>query len=327
MTAMKQLRMREFPTIGGSKNRGDKRTAIILAGGEGTRLRSLTKLVSGDDRPKQFCPIFRDKTLLDATRQRIALRISPENTFFSLTQKHERYYRGPLWNVPEANRVIQPENRGTAPAILFALLRVAEASPDSTVAIFPSDHYFSDDEAFMRNIDRAFTAAELNANSVVLLGIEPEKAETSYGWIEPANSLFGELTGSVSRVARFWEKPSQSVARSLMATGCMWNSFVMVGKVSAFINLIERHLPDLFRMFKAYSAERGKQNETATLRSIYAWISEINFSHEVLEHSADDLLVMRVADVGWSDWGEPERVVGTLAGLGIRPEWTKAIAA
>lgn len=319
--------MREFPSIGGGRKGSENRTAIILAGGEGTRLRSLTRMVSGDDRPKQFCPILGDKTLLDAARQRIQSRIAPENTFFSLTQKHERYFRAPLWNVPEANRVIQPENKGTAPAILFALLRVAEASPDSTVAIFPSDHYFSDDDAFMCNIDNAFTAAELNANSVVLLGIEPEKAETSYGWIEPAASLFGELAGSVSRVARFWEKPSQGVARSLMASGCMWNSFVMVGKVAAFLNMIERRLPDLFRMFRAYTAERGRPNEASTLRSIYAWISEINFSHDVLEHSADDLLVMRVADVGWSDWGEPERVFGTLAGLGIRPEWTKAIAA
>jgi Nucleotidyl transferase len=32
--------------------------AVILAGGDGVRLRPLSRLISGDDRPKQFCPLF-----------------------------------------------------------------------------------------------------------------------------------------------------------------------------------------------------------------------------------------------------------------------------
>jgi mannose-1-phosphate guanylyltransferase len=43
--------------------------AVILAGGEGKRLRSLTRLISGDNRPKQFCPIFGGETLLGHTRR------------------------------------------------------------------------------------------------------------------------------------------------------------------------------------------------------------------------------------------------------------------
>ena len=38
--------------------------AIILAGGEGRRLLSLTRQLSGDDRPKQFCAVLGDETLL-----------------------------------------------------------------------------------------------------------------------------------------------------------------------------------------------------------------------------------------------------------------------
>ena len=59
-----------------------KRTAVILAGGEGSRLQSLTRTITGDDRPKQFCPLIGDRTLLDATRERIRSRIAPENTYF-----------------------------------------------------------------------------------------------------------------------------------------------------------------------------------------------------------------------------------------------------
>jgi len=303
------------------------RHAIILAGGEGSRLKSLTRAIAGDERPKQFCPILNDRSLLDETRRRTAMVIKPENTAFSLTQKHERYYKRPLWNVHKRQLIVQPENKGTAPAIIYSLMRLASVSPDATVAVFPSDHYFSDNEAFMQTVESAFASAEMNTTSIVLLGMEPEKAETSYGWIEPAKSLFTDLTLSFSRVSRFWEKPTARVAKKLMTTGCLWNSFVMVGKVGTFLDLFKRHLPDMFRMFSAAAKVFGTPQEAAVIRSIYAWIEETNFSSQVLERSSDELLVMRVGNVGWSDWGEPHRVMGTLNDLGLQPKWMQILAA
>jgi mannose-1-phosphate guanylyltransferase len=323
---MNQNSIKEFPGfIGGSGKQ--IRTAVILAGGDGSRLRSLTRAIAGDERPKQFCPILDDRTLLDETRARVALKIRPENTYFSLTQKHEAYYERPLWNVPETKMVVQPENKGTAPAILYSLMRIAQDSPNATVAFFPSDHYFTNDDAFMESVETAFNAVELNSDSVVLLGIEPEKAEPSYGWIEPADSLFGNLSRSVSRVHKFWEKPTLGVAKKLMAAGCLWNSFVMVGKVDSFLAMFRNHLPEMFRMFAAATRMFGTPQEAAVIRSIYSWINETNFSSEVLEKSAERLLVLRVGEVGWSDWGEPQRVLGTLSGLGLHPEWLQALAA
>ena len=307
--------------------RRSSRHAVILAGGDGTRLKALTRLVAGDESPKQFCPIFGNETLLEKTRNRTSLRISPDNTHYSLTQKHERYFAGPLDSVHSSRLVVQPENRGTAPAILYSLLRLAKTAADATVAFFPSDHYFSDDLSFMNHVDGAFRTIEADPRSIVLLGIEPDAAETSYGWIEPAKSLFGDLARSVSRVGRFWEKPTAGVASKLMLSGCLWNSFVMVGKVETFIDLFRKHLPELFRVFAAASTVFGTEQEMATMRSIYSWIDDSNFSSDVLERSADRLLVMRVGDVGWCDWGEPSRVVGTLTSLGMRMPWMEALAA
>ena len=232
-----------------------------------------------------------------------------------------------MWNVRDDQKIIQPENKGTAPAIVFSLMHLASHSPDSTVVFFPSDHYFSDDDLLMKNVDSAFKAAELNKDAIILLGIEPERPEPSYGWIEPADSLFGELSGSISRVKRFWEKPTSGVAKKLMNTGCLWNSFVMVGKVSAFLEIFKEQLPSMFRMFAAAAKQIGKADEAAVIRSIYSWIDETNFSSQVLEKSVDRLMVMRVADVMWSDLGEPQRVVGTLRTIGIQPDWLQAIAA
>jgi mannose-1-phosphate guanylyltransferase len=300
---------------------------VILAGGEGSRLRSLTRLISGDDRPKQFCSIVGGDTLLDVTRKRVELGVPAAKVFYSLTRKHERYYRGAMWGVEDAQQVIQPENKGTAPAILYALLRVARSGPDAVVAFFPSDHYFTDDRRLMQSVDAAFGAAEMNRHSIVLLGMEPDAPETSYGWIEPESSLFGGLPGSVSRVSRFWEKPGHARARTLLRAGCLWNSFVMVGRVSTFVEMFERHTPELYQAFAAASPSFGTLDETRTIDSLYKGIDDINFSSSVLERSRSELLVLRVGDVGWSDWGEPQRVVGTLASLGIEPGWATAPAA
>lgn len=317
----------EFTSFPGFESRNQKRLAVILAGGDGSRLKSLTRAIVGDERPKQFCPILGDSTLLDKTRERIALKIKPENTYFSLTQKHESFYRSPLWDVPANQQIVQPENKGTAPAILYSLLRVAKDASDATVAFFPSDHYFSDDAAFMDQVELAFRSVDLSPDSVMLLGIEPEKAETAYGWIEPARSFFGGLPKSVCRVERFWEKPSSSGAKKLMTAGCLWNSFVMIGRVDAFLAMFRAHMPELYRMFAVSKSVFGKQPEAAVVKSIYSWIPESNFSSGILEKATGKLMVMRVGDVGWCDWGEPHRVLGTLRNLGVQPAWAGALAA
>src|SRR6185369_11465420 len=101
------------------------RWAVILAGGDGTRLQSMTRVITGDNRPKQFVPVIGGSTLLNQTRRRVALSIEPSRTMIVLTQKHQRFYQSLREEIPRGLLPEQPENKGTAPAILYALLRVA----------------------------------------------------------------------------------------------------------------------------------------------------------------------------------------------------------
>jgi hypothetical protein len=89
-----------------------ERWAIVLAGGDGSRLLPLTRKITGDDRPKQFCRIINGNTLLDITRKRVALSFAARRTLFSLTQKHAHYFNEALEGVPRENLVIQPRKRG-----------------------------------------------------------------------------------------------------------------------------------------------------------------------------------------------------------------------
>ncbi len=292
------------------------RWAVILAGGDGTRLQSMTRVITGDDRPKQFVPVLGGATLLEQTRRRVALSVMPAQTVIVVTQKHQPFYSALAQQISPGLLLQQPGNKGTAPAILYALLRVATRSPKAIVALFPSDHYFSEDEEFMDHIDTAFDAVRTQPETVTLLGITPTTAEKEYGWIEPQRSILGSAVRSITRVKRFWEKPSATLAASLMERGCLWNSFVMVGRVDALLRMTQAALPDLFADFNALTPAF----EAAALTELYSKVDDINFSREVLAQRPQDLAVMRVGDVGWSDVGEPSRVLATLAHMGIETQ-------
>ena len=127
----------------------DHRWGVILAGGDGVRLRSLTRLVSGDDRPKQFSPLLEGRTLLAQTRLRIAESIDRDRTLFVLTRAHEPFYEKELEKVPPNRMVVQPSNRGTLPAILWSLFRIVRYDEPALVAFFPSDHHYSKENEFI----------------------------------------------------------------------------------------------------------------------------------------------------------------------------------
>src|SRR2546422_2792684 len=198
----------------------ENRSAIILAGGDDTRLMSLTRRITGDDRPKQFCPILEGKTLLEQTARRAALTTSPDRTFVVVNRAHEPFYRPLLARAPSHSFVIQPDNRGTTPAILYALLRIAEVAPSDYVAILPSDHFVSNDRTFMDHVTAAFEAVRRRPELIILLGITPENAEVEYGWIQPGGAIMAPGASVLFGVDHFWEKPTLATARKLQAGGC-----------------------------------------------------------------------------------------------------------
>ncbi|MFI5323471.1 MAG: sugar phosphate nucleotidyltransferase [Thermodesulfobacteriota bacterium] len=309
-------------SIDTSEGLTSSRWGVILAGGDGTRLRSLTKFISGDERPKQFCLILDKESLLDKTVNRAEISIPRGNILISLTRTHERFYSDLYDSFDRSRLVIQPANLGTAPAILYSLVRIAKADPGALIAFFPSDHYVSDDKRFMEQVESAFEGIEREPDRIVLLGITPSSAETEYGWIEPVRGEEVKKSKTLYRIKRFWEKPEKSIALELMKTGCLWNSFVMAGKVSTFLDIISISLPGLYHDFMGACDMYGTPLESDAIEYIYEKLTPLNFSQRVLEVSTDKLLVLAVKDIEWSDLGDPGRVLTTLKNIGIRADWT-----
>jgi hypothetical protein len=105
--------------------------AVVLAGGDGTRLKEMTHQIAGDSRPKQFCRFFEGKSLLSDTRERIAPIFDEDRTLFALARAHAPFYRDQLAEVHDRRKVVQPANRGTAVAITLCLEVIAQQDEDA----------------------------------------------------------------------------------------------------------------------------------------------------------------------------------------------------
>src|ERR1700746_3196792 len=113
--------------VTGPHGRAGKPWAVILAGGDGGRLRPLPRHIAGDDRPKQFCALLGRDTLWQQTRRRAHRCAAPSRVVSVVTASHEQYYLSLLADERAARVVVQPENRGTGPGLLYGLLRLVPA--------------------------------------------------------------------------------------------------------------------------------------------------------------------------------------------------------
>jgi mannose-1-phosphate guanylyltransferase len=288
----------------------EHRWGVVLAGGEGLRLRSLIRLVSGDDRPKQFCPLLGGATLLRRTRERIASYVRADRTLFVLTRAHEPFYRKEMAAVPSSRMLIQPSNRGTLPAILWSVLHIAQRDPAAVVAFFPSDHDYVDEQNFLTGVTMACEAAEAGSPYVSLLGVPARHAEPGYGWIEAEAADSRNSIPPLLRVKQFWEKPSGRLAQRLLDRGCVWNTFVMIGRAEAFLGMIASAYPAFFQMF-----------QQGDIEELYGHLRSEDFSTKILASSTEQLAVLCLGDVGWNDLGDPQRLIGALSNHGIESPW------
>ena len=277
------------------------------------RLQELTRRIAGDSRPKQFCPFFGGKTLLTQTRERIAPLFNEEQTIFSLTRAHRKFYWEQLAGVDGQRKVIQPLNRGTAVAMALCLEIIARQDEDALIAFFPSDHHYADCSAFRNAVEYGLRAMGEYPQSILVLGAEAWYPEVEYGWIQPGRTLV-DSPHRLQRVTRFWEKPTVHDAQTLRRQGCLWNTFITIGLAGAFLEVFGSTVPALTRRL-ATCLKNGR------LERFYDETSTVDFSRAVLSRVPERLVVLRDANSGWMDLGSPRRMTEAFNLSGMQPPW------
>lgn len=281
--------------------------ALVLAGGDGTRLQALTRLIAGSPIPKQYCRIDGDRSLLEATIDRVGPLAARDRTLVIVNENHLHLALPQLAGVPRANVLVQPRNLDTGPGMLLSLATLAARDPDATVAVFPSDHHVRNEAAFQRHVVHMRRLVdERYPDRIALLGVRPDRPDTELGYIAPGTRLGGAAASFA--VAAFHEKPARGLAANLIRRGGLWNAFVMVGRVRRFLELLDEVRP---------SDVVASEASTRCYDRLAPW----NFSRDFLALIPQHLLVTRADDLGWSDWGTPEAVERTFAAMGWRPAW------
>jgi mannose-1-phosphate guanylyltransferase len=309
------------------KQAQEKPWSIILAGGEGERLRPMVQRWLGRYKPKQYCTFVGTRSMFQHTLDRADQITTPDRKVTVIAKAHYEDALPQLAGRQAGKLILQPRNLDTAAGIFLALAHVRAQDPNATVFILPSDHFIHPEEQFVQMVRSAVRAAEQLRHWIFLLGVAPENAEAEYGWIIPGARL-GWIDGHRVHASKsFLEKPRLEKCREAMEDGALWNTLILVAKVETLWTLGWRCLPDMMPLFEVYGEVIGTSEEQDMLKAIYELLPAHNFSKDLLECVPAQVAVLELSNVHWCDWGNADRIVSTLYRIGKHPSFDLAHAA
>lgn len=278
---------------------------VIMAGGSGTRLWPLSRA----QYPKQFLVLHGDRSLFQQAAARLVglaaddIAVGPpcvvgneEHRFLVLDQLREL-------KLPEGSVLLEPVGRNTAPAMTIAALHAVEGGDDPVLVVTPADQTVTDEAAFTRALQQAVRTAA--GGSFVILGVQPDRPETGFGYIRTAAA---DAAGEAPNVVQFVEKPDLARAERYLAEGSyFWNSGMFVVRASVWLKALQQFRPDIADATRA--AWAAKSADAVFLRpgkAPFAAIPSESVDYAVMEKcpgsGSFDIRMVPLA-AGWSDLG------------------------
>lgn len=242
--------------------------------------------------------------MIQKTMERL-LPLGTEKDFWVITNEFlAGEIQRQLPGIPPRQVVVEPDARNTAPAIGLAAFLLERIAPDAIIGMFPADHVIADEKRFRKVLQRAIEIAG-RENHIVVMGVQPARAETGYGYIETGEKIESELF----RVKRFTEKPNQQRAEEFVTAGnYYWNSGIFVWSARTLTRALREHLSETTPYLEQIAAAWGAKDFEKTFAQLYPKCENISIDYAVLEprsakgqHSSN--LFCLKADFGWNDLG------------------------
>ncbi len=270
---------------------------LILCGGSGTRLWPLSR----ESHPKQFLPLLRGRSPLQATLERLTGYAETRPVLIVANQEHR-------FTIQEQARTLgsrpyrlytEPCGRGTAPAVAVAACQLLREDPHAAMLIMPADHDIPDHATFRAAIESG--EAALNMQRLVVFGLPPASPETAYGYIERGESVHG--APGCHHVTSFIEKPEREIAKHFTQSGRhYWNSGIFLFGAAQFMAELERFEPELAACCRQAADTIEEESDYRRIElNAFARCRSISIDHAILEHTHAAAVVP--ASFSWSDIG------------------------
>ncbi|WP_069132068.1 mannose-1-phosphate guanylyltransferase [Rhodohalobacter halophilus] len=269
--------------------------AVIMAGGSGTRFwPKSTKAL-----PKQFLNLFGEKTMIQETVARLKGAIETENVLVVTNDNYVPIVKRQLPEVPEKFIIGEPVAKNTAPCVAAAAAIMNKMDPDSVMVVLPADHQIKNEKAFLNILNTAIDTAK-REDSLVTIGIQPNRPETGYGYIcYNEKSIISVGENPVYSVKNFTEKPDRKTADKFLSDGnYLWNSGMFIWKTETILNAFKKYLPEVFKLTEKLQNSDLNQED---INQFYQACPSISIDYGIME-KAEKVHVVP-GEFGWNDVG------------------------
>lgn len=275
---------------------------LIMAGGKGTRFWPK----STEEKPKQFINLLEERTMIQLTIDRIRNILPIEKIFVATGEKYIDLVKEQIPDLPYQNIIVEPVGRNTAPCILLASLYIKQIYNNCNIAVLPSDHLIKNEKKFLDTLKNANDFVNKNNESIVTIGITPDRPETGYGYIKYDKTEKKEVV----KVEKFVEKPDLVKAKQyLESKEYLWNAGMFIFNVDYMLKELENNYNKTFKLLQQlpsiYDKDYGK-----ILNEIYPESENISIDYAVMEKSKNIYVIP--SNFGWDDigtWKSLERYI------------------